>query len=105
VNEGPVLTVFRSRLRDDNVEEYRETAARMEKLARSMPGLLEFKTFTAEDGERVSVIVFDTPEHHEAWRRHAEHLEAQQRGRDAFYANYDITVADVRRRRIWPDRR
>lgn len=103
MDERPVLTVFRSRLRDENVDEYKETAARMEELARAMPGLLEFKTFTAEDGERVSVIVFDTPEHHAAWRNHPEHRDAQRRGRKAFYASYDITVAAVDHRRTWPD--
>jgi heme-degrading monooxygenase HmoA len=93
-----VLTVFRSRLRDDNVEEYRATATRMEALARAMPGLLEFKSFTADDGERVSIIVFDTPGHHDAWRRHPDHVEAQRLGRERFYASYDITVSEVVRR-------
>jgi heme-degrading monooxygenase HmoA len=103
VDERAVLTVFRSRLRDENVDEYRATASRMEALARAMPGLLEFKTFTADDGERVSIIVFDTPEHHAAWRRHPEHVEAQRRGRDGFYASYDITVSEVARRSVWPE--
>jgi len=93
-----VLTVFRSRLRDDNVDQYRDAASRMEELARAMPGLLEFKTFTADDGERVSIIVFDTHEHHDAWRRHPDHLEAQRLGRERFYASYDITVSEVMRR-------
>ncbi|MBV8385605.1 MAG: antibiotic biosynthesis monooxygenase [Acidimicrobiia bacterium] len=103
MDERPVLTVFRSRLREDNVDEYRQTAKRMEELARAMPGLLEFKTYTAEDGERVSVIIFDTPEHHAAWRTHPAHREAQRQGRDSFYAAYDITVAPVDHRRTWPD--
>ena len=102
MDERPVLTVFRSRLRDESIDEYRATAARMEKLVRAMPGLLEFKTFTADDGERVSIIVFDTPEHHAAWRRNAEHVDAQRRGRESFYAFYDITVSEVLRRSVWP---
>lgn len=97
-----MLTVFRSRLRDDNVDDYRGTAPRIETLARAMPGLLEFKTFTADDGERVSIILFDTPEHHAAWRSHPDHVDAQRRGRSDFYASYDITVADVTRRNVWP---
>jgi len=97
-----VLTVFRSRLREENVAEYQAVDPRMEELARGMPGLLEFKTFTADDGERVSIIVFDTPEHHAAWRRHSEHVEAQRLGRDRLYEFYDITVAEVVRRNRWP---
>ena len=97
-----MLTVFRSRLREESVDEYRATASRMEELARAMPGLLEFKQFTAEDGERVSIIVFDTPQHHAAWRHHPEHGDAQRLGREKFYAFYDITVAEVMRRNRWP---
>ena len=96
------MTVFRSRLRADSGDEYRDTAARMEALARTMPGFLEFKVFTADDGERASIILFDTAEHQAAWRHHAEHVEAQRRGREAFYERYDITVAEVRRRSCWP---
>jgi len=98
-----VLTVFRSRLREENVDEYRATAVRMEELARAMPGFLEFKQFTADDGERVSIIVFDSSEHQAAWRHHPEHVEAQRLGRDEFYASYDITVSDVVRRSVWPE--
>lgn len=102
MDERPVLTVFRSRLREDNIDEYGATASRVEGLARQMPGLLEFKTFAADDGERVSIIVFDNQDHHDAWRRHAEHVEAQHQGRERFYEFYDITVCDIVRRRVWP---
>lgn len=97
-----MLTVFRSRLREENIDQYRATAARMEELARAMPGFLDFKTFTADDGERVSVILFDTLEHQSAWRRHPEHVEAQRQGRDDLYAFYDITVCEIVRRNVWP---
>ncbi len=99
-----MLTVFRSRLREESVDEYGATASRMEQLARTMPGLLEFKTYSADDGERVSIIVFDTLEHHSAWRRHAEHVEAQRLGRDRFYASYDISVCEIVRRSAWPEK-
>lgn len=97
-----MLTVFRSRLREESVEEYRATASRMEELARAMPGLLDFKTFTADDGERVSIIVFDSLETQEAWRDNAEHRAAQQRGRTSFYESYRIQVCEVLRERAFP---
>ena len=102
MGERAVLTVFRSRLREENVDEYRATASRMEDLARAMPGFVDFKTFSADDGERVSIIVFDSLEHQAAWRRHAEHVEAQRLGRDRYYASYDISVCEVVRRSAWP---
>lgn len=92
---GQVVTVFRSRLRPDSLEEYGETAARMNELAVAMPGYVDHKAFTAEDGERVTVVTFADRASHDAWRTHVEHRVAQKRGREAFYATYSLQVADV----------
>jgi len=89
----PVVTVFRSRLRRDAERNgHGELVARMDARARAMPGFVDFKTFTAPDGERVSVIVFDTIAHQHSWRDDPEHRVAQQRGRDIFYSEYSISV-------------
>ena len=92
---GQVVTVFRSRLRPEALEEYGDTAARMAELARAMPGYVEHKAFTADDGERVTVVTFADRASHDAWRTHLEHRVAQRRGREAFYASYSLQVADV----------
>lgn len=92
---GQVLTVFRSRLREDAHEEYAGTAARMGALAREMPGYVEHKSFTADDGERVTVVTFADRASHDAWRTHVEHRLAQRRGREAFYSAYSVQVAEV----------
>ena len=92
---GQVVTVFRSRLRPGDQQEYGETAARMDELARSMPGYVEHKAFTADDGERVTLVTFGDRASHDAWRTHLEHRAAQRRGRDAFYETYSLQVADV----------
>ena len=92
-----VITVFRSRLRSDAAANgYAELAARMESRARSMAGFIDFKTFTAPDGERASIIIFDTWDHHRAWRDDPEHRAAQRRGRRDFYAEYSIFVCEQR---------
>lgn len=96
------VTVFRSRLRDDAVDNgYRDRAAEMIERAKQNPGFLEHKSFTADDGERVSIVRFDSQESHEAWARDSEHRAVQQQGRDDFYTEYSITVAEVRRERAW----
>lgn len=89
-----VVVLFRSRLRDDAGEEYQATAKRMLELASAMPGFVSFKSFRAEDGERISVIEFESEEHVRAWREHPEHREAQRRGRERFYAEYRIQVCE-----------
>ncbi len=92
---GQVVTVFRSRLRPDNLDEYGDTAARMSDLAMSMPGYVEHKAFTSEDGERVTLVTFADRASHDGWRTHLEHRAAQRRGREAFYESYSLQVADV----------
>lgn len=88
-----VLTVFRSRLRPDaEAHGYARVAERLEARARTMPGFLDFKTFTAPDGERVSIAVFDGDAHHRAWRDDPEHRAAQELGRAHFYSEYSISV-------------
>lgn len=102
MSSGEVITVFRSRLRDDAVANgYTERAAEMIARAQQNPGFLEHKSFVADDGERVSIVRFDSPEAHEAWARDTGHREVQQQGRDEFYTEYRISVADVRRERAW----
>lgn len=91
----PILTVFRSRLRPESEAEYHEAAGRILELARTMPGFLDFKSFEADDGERVSVITFSSRAAQRAWRDHPEHRAAQQLGRDRFYASYDISVCEL----------
>ena len=97
---GQVLTVIRSRLRAD-AHAYAEHAARISELARSMPGYVEHKVFTAEDGERVTLVRFADRESHDAWARHPDHRAAQRAGVADYYEEYSIAVGDVDRARAW----
>jgi heme-degrading monooxygenase HmoA len=92
-----VITIFRSRLRPENQEAYQQMAARMHDLAQQMPGFVSIKTFTAQDGERVSIVEFESEATHNAWRQHPEHREAQRLGRELFYSEFHIQVCKVER--------
>jgi heme-degrading monooxygenase HmoA len=92
-----IVTIFRSRLRPENQEAYEAMASRMHALAQQMPGFISIKTFTAPDGERVSIVEFDSEAHHNAWRIHPEHRQAQRLGRELFYSEFQIQVATVER--------
>ncbi len=91
--EEQVLTVFRSRRRREAEPAYQTLSHDMESLARSMPGFVDFKSFTAADGEQVSVVTFATPADQRRWRDELSHREAQRRGRDEFFDQYSIQVA------------
>ena len=96
-----VIAVFRSRLRDGNSAEFQELAARMLSIAQSMPGFISYKVYVAEDGERCSIIEFDSPENLCAWRDHPDHRAAQQTGRERYYQEYSLHVAEPQRESLF----
>ena len=102
-DSGPeVLTVFRSRLAPDAYDAgYEERAEQILARAKTMPGFVSFKAFVADDGERVSVIVFASRAEQEAWFRDSEHRAAQREGVASFYSEYSIVVAEVTSSRSW----
>jgi heme-degrading monooxygenase HmoA len=87
-----MMTIFRSRRRQGSDTAYSALAEEMAVAARAMPGFVDFKTFDSADGEHVTVVTFDTPEAHRAWRDEPRHAAAQQRGRDELYSEYSIQV-------------
>jgi heme-degrading monooxygenase HmoA len=98
---GQIVTVFRSRLRPDNQVAYAEEAERIYGLAEQMPGLVDLKAFTAEDGERVTLVTFADEVTHDAWRRQSDHVAAQGRGRNEFYSEYTLQVCSTVRVRAF----
>ncbi len=92
---GQVVTVFRSRLRPDAVAEYESVAEQMVTVARAMPGFVDYKTFAADDGERVTIVTFASRADHDAWRAHPEHRHAQRLGRERLYETFSIQVCTV----------
>ena len=92
-----VLTVFRNRLRPENVAEYQSWIGRMSALARTMPGYISHKAFTAEDGERVTIVEFESEDAQRNWAMNLEHVDAQRKGRSDFYSEYRLQVCSVLR--------
>src|SRR5262249_8956951 len=88
-----VIIVFRGRLRPGvDQQSLAELGQQMYALASSMPGYISYKDFTAQDGENVSLIEFESHETLANWREHPEHKAAQKRGRDEFFSEYHIQV-------------
>ena len=92
-----MVTVFRSRVRPENVNEYMKMAEKMKELAQSMPGYISHKNFTADDGERVAIVEFESEETHRAWAELPAHRKAQQLGRERFYSEFTIHVCKALR--------
>ena len=92
-----IVTIFRTRLMPDLREEYVALVDRMVELASTMPGYISHKGFFAEDGERCTIVEFESEETQRAWRMHPEHRVAQRQGREVYYASYSLQVCEVQR--------
>ena len=99
-----VITIFRSRLRPEHQDQYSQWAGRMEELAAKMPGFISIKTFKADDGERVSIVEFESEEAVRNWKEQSDHREAQELGRKAFYSEYRVQVCRPIRDYSFPKR-
>ena len=92
-----VVTIFRSRLKPENQQEYYEWAGRMSALAKTMPGYVSHKSFVAEDGERVTLVEFQDDESQRVWATNLQHVEAKKKGRADFYTEYTLQICRIER--------
>jgi len=92
-----IVTVFRSRLIPGLQEEYVAVVNRMAELAASMPGYISHKAYLATDGERCTIVEFESEEAQRAWRMHPEHREAQKKAREIYYQSYSLQICELKR--------
>jgi len=90
-----ILVVFRSRLQAEAAAAYQEMAQRIAPLASSMPGYISHKAFTAPDGERVTLVEYESEDALQAWSRHPDHREAKAAGRRSFFESYRVQICKV----------
>jgi heme-degrading monooxygenase HmoA len=92
-----ILVIFRSRLTDDPeiLAEYNKTATVVAERAKQTLGILSFKTFSAPDGERVTIAEFENKEAVERWSVDELHVLAKKRGKEAFYKAYSVQICEV----------
>jgi heme-degrading monooxygenase HmoA len=97
-----IVTVFRSRLRPEAVDEYIKWSVLTGDLAKTMPGYISHKGFTALDGERVTIVEFEDEESLRGWSQQADHLQAKKLGREQFYLEFRVQVCTLQRQTDFP---
>ena len=91
----PYYAVIFSSHRNDDIEGYAETAARMIELAAQQPGFLGVESAREDLG--ITVSYWSDLESIKQWKAHAEHRLAQQMGMDKWYSSYKTRIALVER--------
>jgi heme-degrading monooxygenase HmoA len=93
-----VIVVFRTHVKPQaDLEKLNVLNQQMVALVSKTPGFCSMKDFSAQDGEFLVIAEFDSLESVDAWKAHPEHLVAQRRGREEFFADYHIQVCNVLR--------
>lgn len=92
--DAGVVVLFRSVLTRKAGPDYESMHADMVTLAREMPGFVDYRNYVSQDGERLSVIWWDSHEGLAKWRDHSQHRFAQRYGKETWYAWYRIEIAD-----------
>ena len=67
----------------------------MADLAVKMPGYVSHKPFVAEDGERLTLFEWASPETLHAWATRSERVLVMELGRRKFYEDYRLQVCEV----------
>lgn len=88
---GPRTVIFRSKLREGAGPLKSQLNEPVAEAALMHPGLVSWKSFTADDGERVTIVVFEDEASLDAWRTVAVHRAAKRR-RDEVYEWHSTEV-------------
>ena len=87
--------IFTSVRTEADPEEYERMAARMVELAARQPGFLGVESAREETG--ITVSYWADLDSIRAWKRDAEHIGAQAKGRSGWYATFRTRIARVER--------
>ncbi|KQX69789.1 antibiotic biosynthesis monooxygenase [Angustibacter sp. Root456] len=93
--EPPYTAVIFTSLRTEGDHGYAVMSRRMTQLAAEQPGFLGIESAREDVGITVSYWADDAAAR--AWKQVAEHVVAQERGRSAWYSDYQVRVATVTR--------
>jgi heme-degrading monooxygenase HmoA len=90
-----IVILFRSKLTSAAGVDYAQTSEALESYVKTKPGFIAVKSFTAEDGERLTIVWWKDRETLEQWRTDSRHMEAKSTGRERWYEYYKMEVAEV----------
>ena len=85
--------IFRAEIKQLD-DQYVELASQMRTLAMEKYGCKEFTAVT-EGTQEIAISYWESEEQIRAWKQDAEHLVAQQYGREEWYQSYRVQVMKV----------
>lgn len=93
----PYYAVIFANQRTAGDDGYADMAERMVTLAGQQPGFLGMDSVRGDSGLGITVSYWDSEAAIAAWKAHAEHSLARERGRERWYCAFTLRVARVER--------
>jgi heme-degrading monooxygenase HmoA len=90
-----LVVIFRS-IKNEMDSNYDETAQLLRKLAMEEFGCLDFQSATEGD-EEITLSYWSDELSIQRWKQQADHLLAQQKGRQKWYQYYRVQIAKIER--------
>ncbi len=91
----PYYAVIFTTILNDNLEDYLETAKRIEALAKEQKGFLGIES--ARNTIGITVSYWQTLADITHWKNNIEHTEARNLGREKWYKQYQLRICKVER--------
>jgi heme-degrading monooxygenase HmoA len=98
---GTISVIFVAQRTDADAVGYAHAAAMMETLAAQQEGYIAMDSVRGSDGLGITVSYWTDEASAKAWRDHPDHAEIRDAGRDRWYSDYSLHVAQVIRSYDW----
>lgn len=96
------VVIFRSHRSNQDDDRYDEWSQRLSASVTEVDGYVShISSRDPSTRAGVTIAYFQTEEAIRQWREFPDHLTAQQLGRDSFYLDYSIEVAEIIRTYSW----
>jgi heme-degrading monooxygenase HmoA len=98
---GTIAVIFVARRTSVDDDGYAIAAAAMERLAQEQPGYVGIDSVRGSDRLGITVSYWSDELAAKAWRDNAEHAAIRDKGRDLWYSDYSLHVAEITRSYDW----
>ncbi|TKI50446.1 antibiotic biosynthesis monooxygenase family protein [Lysinibacillus tabacifolii] len=89
--------IFTSQRTDDDNEGYAKMADAIEVLAKQQSGFLRVASTRNAEGQGITVSYWESLEAIQQWKSNAQHVVAQQLGKEKWYSHYHVEICQVMR--------
>ena len=98
---GTISVIFVAQRTDADDAGYARAADLMDRIAAQQDGYIGMDSTRGPDGLGITVSYWTNEDSAKAWRDHPEHAAIRDAGRDRWYSDYSLHVAQVTRSYDW----